>query len=168
MARLATLMGKDSFFIRVSAPISGTFASTAVDLGFVVDALGKTVCRIHNVAVQYFIGGQTISSAGFGSASWNLTTQRQTGILGISDKSLIASGTLVQSSDGVAYTLLSDNLDVGPQHWTNGYVVGVEQLYVGTETVGANFTGGFIELVLECTAETMTQSQAMALALSQQ
>jgi hypothetical protein len=161
-------MAKDSFFIRVSAPIASAFDTTAVDLGFVVDALGKTVCRIHNVAVQYFVGGQDIANAGFGSATWNLTTQRQTATLGISDKSLIASGNLLQSSNGTSYTLQSDSLDVGPQDWTNGYVVGVEQLYVGTQTVGANFTGGTIELVLECTAETMTQSQAMALALSQQ
>jgi hypothetical protein len=47
-------------------------------------------------------------------------------------------------------------------------VVGVEQLYVGAQTVGANFTGGTVQIILECTAETMTQSQAMALALSQQ
>jgi hypothetical protein len=158
----------DSFFIRASAPISSTFASTAVDLGFVVDALGKTVCRIHNVSVQYLIGGQAIGSSGFGSATFNLTTQPQVSPLGISDKSLIASGTLVQSSDGTAFTLIDDSFDVGPQNWRNGYVVGVEALYVGTQTVGTNFTGGTIELVLECTAESMTPSQAMALALSQQ
>jgi hypothetical protein len=158
----------DSFFIRASAPISSTFASTSVDLGFVVDALGKTVCRIHNIQIQYLIGGQAIGNPGFGSATFNLTTQPQTATVGAADKSLIASGTLLQSSDGVSYTLLDDSLDVGPQHWRNGYVVGVEALYVGTQTVGANFTGGTVEIVLECTSETMTQSQAMALALSQQ
>ena len=157
-----------SFFIRASAPISSTFESTSIDLGFVVDALGKTVCRIHNIQVQYLVGGQTIGTPGFGSATFNLTTQLQTATLGLADKSLIASGTMVQSSDGISYTLQTDSLDVGPQHWTNGYIVGVEQLYLGTQTVGAAFTGGTIEIVLECTAETMTQSQAMALALSQQ
>jgi hypothetical protein len=158
----------DSFFIRASAPIGSSFDSTSIDLGFVVDALGKTVCRIHNISVQYLVGGQAIGTPGFGSATFNLTTQPQTATVGVSDKSLIASGTLLQSSDGTAYTLLNDALDIGPQHWTNGYVIGVEQLYVGTQTVGANFTGGTVEIVLECTAETMTQSQAMALALSQQ
>lgn len=159
---------KDSFFIRTSAPIGSTFESTSIDLGFVVDALGKTVCRIHNIQVQYLVGGQAIGNPGFGSATFNLTTQPQTATVGVADKSLIASGTLLQSSDGVAYTLLSDSLDVGPQHWTNGYVVGVEQIYVGAQTVGSNFTGGTVQIVLECTAESMTQSQAMALALSQQ
>jgi hypothetical protein len=55
-----------------------------------------------------------------------------------------------------------------PQHWTNGYLVGVEQIYL----LGAASTGFgddvFVSVVLECTVETMTSNAAMALALSQQ
>ena len=44
----------DSFFIRATAPTDGTnFAQTAIDLGSYVDALGKSVLRIHNISVQY-------------------------------------------------------------------------------------------------------------------
>lgn len=158
----------DSFFIRVEAPIASAFDQTSVDLGAYVDALGKSVLRIHNIEVQYAIGGQPIGSAGFGFASFQLTTQSQSAMVNIADKSLIASGDLTQSTDGTAYTLQSDNLNLGPQRFTNGYLVGVEQCYVGTVCSAAPFAGGNICLVMECTVETLSQSGAMALALSQQ
>ena len=50
----------DSFFIR--AKLSGLtggaggFTTENIDLGSFVDALGKTVLRIHNVSVQYTYG----------------------------------------------------------------------------------------------------------------
>ena len=47
----------DSFFIRVEALIASAFDQTSVDLGAYVDALGKSVLRIHNIEVQYVIGG---------------------------------------------------------------------------------------------------------------
>jgi len=158
----------DSFFIRVSAPISSTFEQTAIDMGAYVDALGKSVVRLHRAEVQYNIGGQPIGSAGFGFASYQLTTQSQGSPVGMSDKSVVASGTLRQSTDGTAYTLENDSSDLGPQQWTNGYLIGVEQLYVGTVCSANPFTGGTIDLVLECTVETLSSSAAMALALSQQ
>jgi hypothetical protein len=44
----------DSFFIRASTAYNGTtFAQSSIDLGAYVDALGKSVLRIHNIAVQY-------------------------------------------------------------------------------------------------------------------
>lgn len=47
-------MAKESFFIRKAVPVTnGAINEVAIDLGFVVDALGKSVCRIHNIAVQY-------------------------------------------------------------------------------------------------------------------
>lgn len=161
-------MAKDSFFLRVRAPVSSTFAQTGLDLGAYVDALGKSVLRIHNVQVQYSVGGQPIGTAGYGFAYFQLTTQSQVNTVFADNKSVIASGNLTQSTDGSSYTLQNDNLDIGPQYWTNGYLVGVEQIYVGTVCTAAPYAGGFITLVLECTVETMTQASAMALALSQQ
>ena len=44
----------DSFFIRaqVNAKNDLSFNQVSVDLGAYVDALGKSVLRIHNIAVQ--------------------------------------------------------------------------------------------------------------------
>ena len=47
----------DSFFIRASCDIGNNDATewnqTAVDLGAYVDALGKSVLRIHNIAISF-------------------------------------------------------------------------------------------------------------------
>ena len=45
----------DSFFLRqdITLDNNGAFNQETIDLGAVVDALGKTVLRIHNIAVQY-------------------------------------------------------------------------------------------------------------------
>jgi len=44
----------DSFFIRANLATDGTnFDQVSIDLGAFVDALGKTVMRIHNVSVSY-------------------------------------------------------------------------------------------------------------------
>ena len=52
-------------------------------------------------------------------------------------------------------------------HWTNGYLIAVESLYLGAQQASiVNDTD--ISVILECTVETMTQAAAMALSLSQQ
>jgi hypothetical protein len=86
--------------------------------------------------------------------------------VGISNRSVIASGSLAISTGAAIVEMMDSSLDVGPQHWTDGYLVAVEQLYLGVDQT-FNF-GNSVSIVLECTVETMTQAAAMALALSQQ
>jgi len=82
------------------------------------------------------------------------------------DKSVIASGSLAIATTGPAVSMMSESLDVAPQHWTQGYLVGVEQIYLGVDQSFNHVNE--INVVLECTVETLSQSAAMALALSQQ
>ena len=162
----------DSFFIRASVPTNGTtFASTSIDLGAYVDTLSKSVLRIHNLAVQY---GSPTGSVGVvgpsaqATSAFQITTQNQTDMVDANDKSVIATGRLIGNSDAASnLQLLTDQLDVAPQHWRNGYLVGVEQIYLATDSVG-NALVDDISIVMECTVETLNQSAAMALALSQQ
>ena len=84
----------------------------------------------------------------------------------IVDKSVIASGVMAVSTAAVEVSMMNDSLDVAPQHWTNGYLVGVEQIYLGVDQTFDLFDQ--VEIILECTVETLSQSAAMALALSQQ
>lgn len=168
----------DSFFIRASVQTSNSApAQTSIDLGAYVDALGKSVLRIHNLAVRYDFGlsGPSLDLAGPGtssSAQFQITTQSQAALVGLTDKSVIASGSLESTNDTAAtnaYSFFSDNMDVAPQHWTNGYLVGVEQIYLFGDIQGQDFqTAPVIEVVMECTVETLSSSAAMALALSQQ
>ena len=164
----------DSFFIRAKTDTNGTtFAQSSVDLGAYVDALGKSVLRIHNISVQYgapLESATTTTGNSTETTAFQLTTQSQGAMVGITDKSVIASGKLSIHSDATTAIVQSkDNLDVAPQHWTNGYLVGVEQIYLGVDsTVGTASGLTEIAIMLECTVETLSQSGAMALALSQQ
>lgn len=176
--RLARTMARsDSFFIRAKVQNQGSnaYLQTSVDLGAYVDALGKSVLRIHNIAVQIYNGTPTSSfdlpgANQDGSINYQLTTQSQTAIVGASDRSVIATGRLdTFNSSGSANTVtnMSHDSDILPQMWTNGYLVGVEQLYLAVDPSAA-YTDATVEIVMECTVETLSQSGAMALALSQQ
>lgn len=161
----------DSFFIRASVPTNTTtFAQQAVDLGAYVDALGKTVLRVHNISVQYGnpLDPPTASANSTNLIAMQLTTQSQTTMVNADDRSLIAGGKLMIGGDaGAVVNVISESLDVAPQMWTNGYLVGVEQIYLATDAT-ANVGLDSVNIVLECTVETLNQSAAMALALSQQ
>lgn len=164
----------DSFYIRASTAFNGTtYAQTSIDLGAYVDALGKSVLRIHNVAVQWGTPLEPADSATTNSSivdAFQLTTQSQTAMVDMTDKSVIASGKLSLHTDGTAAIVqVNDELDIAPQHFTQGYLVGVEQIYLGVDSNSADTAGlSQCAVVLECTVETLSQSAAMALALSQQ
>lgn len=161
----------DSFFIRATQNIDNdnSFNQGTIDTGAYVDALGKSVLRIHNLAVSFTdSAGRAIDTASEAAAQFQLTTQTQSAIVLASDKSLIASGMMIADGAGGVPTYVSHDADILPQTWNNGYLVGVEQLYLG----GAASTGFaedvYVSIVMECTVETLSSSAAMALALSQQ
>ena len=164
----------DSFFIRASTDFNGTvYNQTAIDLGAYVDALGKSVLRIHNITVQWgdpLQGGDFELTTGYGVCAFQLTTQSQSQMVDSTNKSVVSAGKIIGSGDSAtprALQFLSQHLDVAPQHWTNGYLIGVEQMYLGVDQTFASALQG-VQIILECTVETLSQSAAMALALSQQ
>jgi len=161
----------DSFFIRATVDTDGVnFNQTSIDLGSFVDALGKTVLRIHNSSVQYQTPGTIPTPIVANSAvcAFQLTTQSQTGLVGAGNRSCISSGSLLTSGDAAGLTLaMSESLDIAPQQWTGGYLVAVESIFLGVDQSIAAYIDE-VTVVLECTVETMTQAASMALALSQQ
>ena len=172
-------MAKNTFFIRAGVTTSDiTYQQVSVDLGAFVDVLGKSVLRIHNIEAAYrradqpgFPTNLTGLGANFtGQVAFQLTTQSQSALVGLTDKSVIASGSLQGRMDAVpALDFLETQLDVGPQHWTAGYLVGVEQIFLGVNTnIAALNPEVEVEIVLECSSEKLTAGAAQALALSQQ
>ena len=160
----------DSFFIRATVPIAAAYNQTNIDLGSFVDALGKTVMRIHNVSVTYgSLGSVPITpTAAAAVASFQLTTQSQTALVGPSNRSTISSGSLLVAGNAAGdMTVLAESLDIAPQEWTGGYLVAVESIFLGANLTLANLVDE-VTIVLECTVETMTAAASMALALSQQ
>ena len=161
----------DSFFVRGIVKDNGTsFAQASIDLGAYVDALGKSVLRIHNVSHRWTTLGNNTPYPGpgnLGSSQLQLTTQSQTQIVNFIDKSLVASGHIdVQVNAAAEVVMISDSVDLSPQRFTKGYLIGVEQIYLGFDQDAGVCDGA--EVILECTVETLSQSAAMALALSQQ
>lgn len=166
----------DSFFIRKTVNIGRTnaYAEDAIDLGAYVDALGKSVLRIHNCQVTYSDNtgrSSSIAPNDGAVAQFQLVTQSQSDIVLPSDKSLISSGRIHMYQSGPAPDLawnVSEGNDINLQEWTNGYLVGVENIYLGGSANTAFEGNVYVTVVLECTVETLSSSAAMALALSQQ
>lgn len=172
----------DSFFIRATLATTddNAFYQEAVDLGAYVDALGKSVLRIHNIAVAMTdANGGTPDMEASGTAgetknastSFQLTTQSQTSLILASNKSVIASGLSCAANQDNAVagpSFVSHDFDNLPQLWTNGYLVAVDEIYLGGSSSTNWVDDVYITVTMECTVETMSQAAAMALALSQQ
>jgi len=167
----------DSFFIRATCSIGmdNNFRQESIDLGAYVDALGKSVLRIHNIAVSFTddVGRspELDGSDAAAAAQFQLTTQTALDIVLASNKSVIASGMLnaarVKSGNGVADST-SEAFDNLPQLWTNGYLVAVDTIYLGGAATSTFYENVSVTVTMECTVESMSQAAAMALALSQQ
>lgn len=162
----------DSFFIRATLDATnGVFTQSEIDLGAYVDALGKSVLKIHNVQVHLqdatALQRPPLYNTGSGAeVSWQLTTQGQAGIVRPSNRSVVSSG-LTQFAEATAGQISSEAAGLNVQHFTDGYLIAVEQMFLGSEQTGL-INNTAVSIVMECTVETLTQSAAMALALSQQ
>ena len=174
----------DSFFIRktLRCPNDSNFYQEEIDLGAFVDALGKSVLRVLSIEPVWSDHGGTsllVDDQEVAAAQWQVTTQTQTDMVRADDKSLMASGHIIAGASPVFVGVIGQHypalntqvMDMGPQQWTNGYLVGVDSIYLGGSAStlgwdGANFP--YITVILECVSETLSQSAAMALALSQQ
>ena len=166
----------DSFFIRqtLNAGSANTYQETPIDLGAYVDALGKSVLRIHNVAVTFSDpNGKAleVTQSSSAAAQFQLLTQSQTDIVFSSNRAVISSGKLYARSipaTGNQYPDVSHDTDILPQMWTNGYLVAVDSIFLGGQASSQWTTDVYMSITLECTVETMSEASAMALALSQQ
>ena len=176
---LETMAKSDSFFIRAKVVVSGvTYNKTEIDLGSFVN-LGvskSTLLRIHNVQAQYLDDTDTGSMIYYdggipgGTIRWQLTTQDQSALVSADDKSFISGGAYTQASTtGVLVQSPSETADMNLHEWKNGYLVGVDSIFLGGDSSATWDTADVrISVVLECTLETATQASSTALALSQQ
>lgn len=172
----------DHFYIRATAPgsVGVTFSQVEIDLGSFVDALGKSVLRIHSISVQVSSASSpgnapVLASNRSTTLSWQMTTQSQADMVTLNDKSVISTGSLQfanTSTNAGELTNVSELGDRVDQIWVDGYLVAVEQIFLGVEGAAAAdwSTPGdaIISVILDCTVEPLNEKAAMALALSQQ
>lgn len=138
-----------------------------------MDALGQAVLRVHNVEYEWTkqdglppdMDANTASPATF-----QITTQSQGSLVTLFDKSTLAKCMLwARNPDSSANPPAQTYNDShAPQHFSNGYLVAVETLYLGGEC-GSDWAQAMqVNVVMECTVEKMSRDAAMALSLSQQ
>lgn len=172
----------ESFFIRatVTPDDSGTFVQSAIDLSSYVNALGKSILKIRAIEGEWCQAddGAIPNGAPFmdantaGFAVWQLTTQDNSALVSLDDRTTIAKGTLwarnPDASSNPPTQVYSDSHL--PQHYSDGFLVAVEEIYLGAlgSTEWAATSNLTFNIVLECEVMTLTASSAMALALSQQ
>jgi len=169
----------DHFYIRATVTQTAVaFEEVEIDLGSFVDALGKSVLRIHSISVHFNSkvspGRPTqLNAATNNEIFWQLTTQSQTAPQNLDNKSVISTGiTNFACTNAAGITNVDEVGDRVDQRWTDGYLIAVEQIFLGMDGGGA--VGWSVvndmetTIVLDCTVESLTEKAAMALALSQQ
>jgi len=171
---------KDSFFIRAVVDSNGTTYNDAeIDLGSFVNlgVKSSTLLRVHSIQASIrdtdFPGSISVDDAQ-ACIAWQLTTQKQTAIVGYDDKSVVAAGHMQlypgeQASTDYKTSFATNDYDLNPSEFVNGYLVGVDSLFLAADS-SVSLTSGNVQIgvILECTLETSTQASATALALSQQ
>jgi hypothetical protein len=170
-------MAKNTFLIRasVNGGNAGAFAQEEIDLGSYTN-LGSSkpeVLRLHRTIVNLTNGSgaiPTMTGDKGDSASWQLTTQSQTGMVAMTDDSYVAGGVAAfrnPDSETIAPTQTFTE-QILAQDYSAGYVIAVPSLFLGC-LVGGNFAAdGHYEVILECSTEPMSKANAVSLAISQQ
>ena len=173
-------MGKtDHFYVRATVDnATAGYEQTEIDLGSFVDALGKSVLRIHSISVHFDDTtnpgqGPSLLANNNNVLSWQLTTQAQTAIVDLNNKSVISMGATNFAAQGFAGLTNVDEIgDRVDQTWEDGYLVAVEQIFFGLfggQQAGWSVVGDqTATVILDCTVESLSEKAAMALALSQQ
>ena len=170
---------EDSFFIRHTVTTNGTtFTQEAIDLGAFVDALGMSILKVHNVSVQYQNQSNTVlpimpATQSTSKISWQLTTQSQSAIINLGERTVFGSGHLTvgnTASTSYAPTIVYETEDVNAQDWMNGYAIAVDQVDLGVDNSATLLSSQEcdVTVLLECTVERLNKESALALALSQQ
>ena len=169
----------DHFYVRATVNnATAAFEQTEIDLGSFVDALGKSVLRIHSISVHFNsitnpARPTQINALTNNEIFWQLTTQSQTGAQNLNNKSVISTGiTNFACTNANGLTSIDEVGDRVDQTWTDGYLVAVEQIFLGMsggQAVSWSIANDMeTTIVLDCTVETLSEKAAMALALSQQ
>ena len=170
-------MAKNTFLIRANVDVghAGSYVQTEIDLGSYTN-LGSSkpeVLRIHRAVIQMYddsgeIPSMTSNTAG--SAGWQLLTRSAGGMQAPTSDSWGCGGiSAFRNPDGSTnpptQTFSQQHL---PQDYENGYVIAVPTLFLGG-IADSDFTEDVnYAVVLECTTESMTKANAVALAISQQ
>jgi hypothetical protein len=179
-------MAKDTFFLRgqVICAADQNRDVAEIDLGAFVN-LGTTkpqVLRIHSIQVAWtdeqglvpsIDAAAAVGDAKSAFSSVALTTKAtplaNPAIPMLNDDETVFSAAVVGSNlnNDVDQGIMTASTDLAPQHLVNGYLVGVDTLYLyGIADNGWAETLA-ISICMECSTEAVSKDSAIGLALSQ-
>ena len=180
----------DNFYIRAQVITNITTEDrqeTEIDLGAYVN-LGlkqSTLLRVHSVQIQYCDNQGLVPTikAATGDARTRyafcnaaITTKRYINTTDLdampqlNDDATMFSASVIgaNQSPDVDNGVYTHDLDIAPQHLQGGYLVGVDTLYLYAAADDDFAEAVTVNVLLECSLESATQSNAVSLALSQQ
>lgn len=180
----------ETFFIRAQVETdvtNETREESVIDLGAYVN-LGlkqSTLLRVHSVQQQICDDQGLVptidGAAGAGVHRYAfcnsaITTKRYIDTADpksmpqLFDDSTMYSAAVIgeNANTDVDNGIYSHDTDIAPQHLSTGYLVGVDNLYLYAAADNAFAETVLVNVLLECSLESATQSNAVALALSQQ
>ena len=172
---------------QVIAAADETRVEAEIDLGSYVNlGISKgTALRVHSVQIQYCDATGLVplidASAGTGGqtrgtfACAAITTARVPASFSAAEMPqlnqdyVMFSGNVsgVNPNNDNDQGILTDAMDVAPQHLENGYLLAVDQLYLYGVADDAWNESIYINVLLECSLEKITQATAVSLSLSQ-
>jgi len=180
----------ETFFIRAQVITDITTQDrqeTEIDLGAYVN-LGlkqSTLMRVHGVQIQLcdsqglpplmdVSAGGGVSKSAYCSAA--ITTKRYINTADpdampqLNDDATMYSSSFIMTNMNTDKDqgIVSHDLDIAPQHLSQGYLVGVDSLFLYGAADNAWDEAPYLNVLIECSLESATQSNAVALALSQQ
>tara|TARA_R100000654_G_C2682023_1_gene127433 strand:+ start:97 stop:642 length:546 start_codon:yes stop_codon:yes gene_type:complete len=180
-------MVKNTFFLRDSVRTDSTNQTrqvTEIDLGAFVN-LGSTkpqLLRIHSIQIQYcdsngapalIDAASTVADGKSAFATCSLTT-KSTLLTSpympvLSEDETVFTSSIVGTNlnDDKDQGIMSDAMDLAPQHLMNGYLIGVDTLYLYGICDDAWDEDIFIHVCMECSTEPANKENAVNLALSQ-
>ncbi len=179
-------MARDNFFIRAQVIADNTQARNVaeIDLGAFVN-LGSTkpqVLRIHSIQLQMcdyqglvpvVDAASSVADAKSAFANVSLTTKAtllaSPNMPMLNDDETVFTASVVSSNlnDDADQGIVSTGMDIAPQHLEDGYLVGVDTLYLYGIADDAWKEDVYINIAMECSTEAATASNAVSLALSQ-
>jgi len=172
-------MAKNTFLIRAAVTgnaSTAAFQQTEIDLGSYTN-LGSSkpeVLRIHKVHFLFRNdSNQDMPSMGgddVGSLIWQLCTQSQTDLVGLTDDSYVSGGGGAYRNPDTNGNPPTQTMEafILPQDFVGGYVVAVPSLFLGVTQTADWTENANVEIILECTTEAMSKANAVSLAISQQ
>lgn len=179
-------MSKGTFFLRsqVVAPATQARAVEEIDLGAYVN-LGSTspqVLRIHSVQISFTDSQGLVPVVDAATSSADAKSAFAVAAIATKEMVLASPNMPLLSDDETFFTaaIVSSNLnddkdqgitssatDLAPQHLMNGYLIGVDTLYLYGIADDAWDEDLTISICMECSTEPATRENAVNLALSQ-